>query len=463
MLILDSNGPGGSGTRRDFLQAGTLALGGLTLPWLLRQQARAAGSDPAFLRKKSVVLLFLSGGASHIETFNPNMDAPSPYCSVTGDVATSIPGVAFGGTFPLLARRAHEMAVVRSFQHPIGGHVEAIVHVLTGGTDPLGTRKAGYSLGSMVARLSGANDPATGMPVFALLNTDEADPQYRDEAGRIEAASEPNALGAAYRAFNPNGKGDSVRNMTLRIPRERLDDRRALLNSLDQWKSAADRMAGTGTDRFTEQAFDVILGSAAKAFDLQSERPNVRERYDTEQFRVGKKVFRTSLLGRHMLMARRLVESGCRFVTVHSAGWDMHADVNNPGIVSGMEMLGRPVDRAVSAFLEDLEQRGMSDQVLLIITGDFGRTPRINKNGGRDHWSNLSTLAFAGGGLKVGQVIGQSSAKNDLPLTEPVGPHHVLGTVMHSLFDIPALRLQSGVSRELLSLVERAAPVPGLV
>lgn len=457
-------------TRRDFLQAGTLALGGLTLPWLFRQQHALADAVlpgdsglPGFARDKAVVLVFLSGGASHIETFNPNMDSSSPYCSMTGDVETSVPGVAFGGTFPQLARQAHRMSIVKSFQHPIGGHVEAIVHVLTGGTDPIGKRKTGFSMGSVAARLNGANNPRTGIPTFSLLTTDEVDPQYRNELQRVSDASEPNSLGAPYRPFNPSGKGEAVGNMTLRISRERLDDRRHLLSSLDQLKQQADEGALlAGSDKFTEQAFDVILGRAAEAFDVSREDKRLVDRYDTGQFQVGKKSFRSSLLGRNMLMARRLIESGCQFVTVHSAGWDMHADGNNPGIVSGMEMLGRPLDKALSAFLEDLADRGLSDKVLLVITGDFGRTPRINKNGGRDHWTNLCTLAFAGGGLNAG-VFGQVARNNDVPLSEPVTTRHLLGTVMHTLFDVPTLRLARGVPRDVMSLVEQAEAVPGLI
>lgn len=457
-------------SRRDFVQAGTLALGGLTLPWLLEQQTALAettssssSGGPSFVRDKSIVLLFLSGGASHIETFNPNMDAPAPYSSMTGEVTASVPGVTFGGTFPMLAKHAHEMAVVRSFQHPITDHVAAIVHVLTGGTDPVGKRKTGFSMGSICSRLAGANHPRTGMPSFTLLNTDEVDPQYRNERTRVENGSEPNSLGAAFGPFNPSGKSDAVRNMRLNVPRGRLDNRRELLVSLDQLKSEVDELQVLDSaDRFTQQAFDVILGSAAEAFDLSRENRRLFERYDTSHIQVGKKLFRPSLLGQHMLTARRLVESGCRFVTVHSAGWDMHADGNNPGIVAGMEMLGRSVDQAVSAFLEDVAARGLSDKILLIITGDFGRTPKINKNGGRDHWSNLSTLAFAGGGWKMGQVIGQSARKNDVPQSEPLTTSHLLGTVMHTLFDVPALRLARGVPRELMTLVEQAVPVPGL-
>ncbi len=252
--------------------------------------------------------------------------------------------------------------------------------------------------------------------------------------------------------------------MTLNIPAARLDDRRELLRSLDGLKRQAEAEAALdGADRYKQQAFDLILGSAADAFDLNKEDPRIVERYDTSKFRVGKKVFRDSQLGRHMLTARRLIEAGCGFVTVHSAGWDMHADGNNPGIYAGMEMLGRPVDRAVSAFLGDLEERGLLDKVLLVITGDFGRTPKVNSRGGRDHWANLCTLAFAGGGLGTGGVVGQSGRKNDVPLTEPIGTDKMLGTVMHTLFDIGTLRVTRGVPREILSKLETSPPIEGLL
>jgi uncharacterized protein (DUF1501 family) len=302
------------------------------------------------------------------------------------------------------------------------------------------------------------------MPTFALLNSEEVDPQYRSERGRVERGSAPNGLGANYAPFIPDGKGDAVGNLTLNLPSGRFDDRRALLADLDRIHrdvDGADALAGV--DKYTQQAFDVILGSAAEAFDLSREDPRLVERYDTSGYQVGKKEFRSSQIGRHMLTARRLIEAGCGFVTVHSAGWDMHADGNNPGIESGMEMLGRPVDKAVSGFLEDLRQRGLSDHVLLIITGDFGRTPTINNRGGRDHWPRLCTLALAGGGLNLGQAIGQSARKNDEPLTEPIGPPQLLATVMHTLFDVGALRVQANVPRDLLRVLEGPAPIPGLL
>ena len=451
-------------TRRDFLQAGALGLGSLTLPWLLKSHSRAAESGLDYVRDKAVVLMFLSGGASHIETFNPNMDAPAPYCSVTGEVKTSVPGITFGGTFPLIARHAHKAAIVRSFTHPIGGHVQAISHVLTGGTDVSGDAKEGFSMGSMYSRIRGANSERTGMPTYALLTCpDEVDGQYRSERGRMQRGSRGGTLGAGFAPFEPTGGGPVLDNMTLSLPAGRLGDRQNLLGQLDGMKRRADA-AGTmeGYDKFTQQAVDLLLGGASKALDLTNEDPRLVERYDTSMFRVGKKEFRPADIGTQFLMARRLIEAGCGFVTLHSAGWDMHADGNNPGIHAGMEMLGRPLDQAVSAFLEDLEQRGLSRDVLLVITGDFGRTPTINKRGGRDHWPKLCTLAFAGGGLESGGTVGVAARRNDEPASSPVTPSHLLGTVMHTLFDVAALRVAPAVPRELMQVIESAKSIEQL-
>ena len=447
---------GGSATRREFLQVGTLALGGLTLAQTLAARAAGASTEDA-VRDKAVVVLFLAGGPSHIETFNPNMDAPAPYHSLTGQTATTVPGLSFGGTFPLLAQHAKKMAIVRSLQHSVGSHPQAIAHMLSGGNP------TGASIGSIYSRLRGANHPETGMPSNSMVSAPEVDSQYRTEKGRVKNGSSPGTLGPAYAPFDPADGGQVLKNMQLAIPRGRFDDRRALLSALDSMKrqvESSDALAGA--DKFTSQAYDLILGGATEAFDLSQEDPRLVERYNTSQFRIGHKSFRKSNLGQQMLMARRLVEAGCGFVTVQAAGWDMHADGNNPGIEKGMEMLGRPVDKAVSACLEDLEQRGMSDRVLLIITGDFGRTPKVNTRGGRDHWANLCTLALAGGGICQGQVIGQAGRNNDVPSSDPLTPGHLLSTVLHYLFDLGTLRVLRGVPRDLLALAENGTPIPGL-
>lgn len=468
-------------TRRDFLRIGALGLGALSLPQLLQTRAAAAATGaspgspfPAYVKDKAVVLLYLSGGASHIETFNPNMDQPDPYRSITGEVKTSIPGVSFGGTFPELARRAHKLAVVRSFRHSVGNHEAAHVHVLSGGTDPVGQGMLGMSMGSIVTRLRGSSHPDTGMPGYGFITWPEIDNQYAREAERAAKGSWPGTLGSAYAPFRLDGDGSDAKSrkqaksggslagdMTLTLPEERLADRRSLLSSLDRMRRDVDQADGPmdAAGKYERQAFDLILGSARDALDLSQEDPRLVERYDTSKTKVGHKTFRPSSLGKQMLLARRMVEAGAGFVTVQSAGWDMHADGNNPGIEKGMAMLGSTVDHAVSAFLDDLESRGLSEKVLLVITGDFGRTPKINSRGGRDHWANLGTLAFAGGGLKMGQVIGQSDKKNGEPATEPITPQHLLATILHTMFDVGELRVARGIPRELLTLVEQGTPI----
>lgn len=457
-LFADSGGKDCQGhTRRDFLRVGTLGLAGWTLPALLAARARAADTGEA-VKDTSVVLLFLAGGASHIETFDPKMDAPSGIRSVTGEVRTSVPGVTFGGTFPKLARLAQRMAVVRSFQHRVSNHPRAIQHVITAGNP------TGASMGAIYARIRGTSDPESGMPTHGLVSTEEVDGQYRKEKKRIEVACGPGPLGAACGPFDPAKGGGALEDMRLNIGSRRFRSRRELLRDLDRLQRNVERSAAiTALDEYEERAFDLILRGAADSLDLEREDPRVVDRYDTSRYRVGHKKYRFCTLGRQLLMARRLCEVGCGFVTVQNAGWDMHADGNNPGMVKGMGMLGPPLDHAVSVFLEDLEARGLSDRILLVITGDFGRTPKINKRGGRDHWSSLSTLAFAGGGLNMGQVIGRSARQANVPDTDPVTPGNLFGTILHVLFDLPQLRLQRGVPSNVAAVIEGAAPIRELV
>jgi hypothetical protein len=307
----------------------------------------------------------------------------------------------------------------------------------------------------MYARLRGANHPRTGVPTYHLLTAPHKDRQYNTEMGRVTVGSRPGLLGASYGPFTPTGKGGALENMRLKVPAARLGDRRALLRKLDGLKRGLDdRDTRDGLSQFEQQAVDLLLGGASKAFDLTKETKATLERYDTSEYECGKKVFEPSILGKQMLMARRLIEAGAGLVTVQSAGWDMHADGNNPGIKAGMEMLGKPLDKALSAFLEDIEVRGLSDKVLVVLTGDFGRTPKINKNGGRDHWANLCTLAFWGGGLKMGQIIGACDKTNAKPTTTPYSTPNLLSTVMHYLFDVGVLRVTRGVPNNLVKLVE---------
>ena len=447
----------GACSRREWLRAGWLGLGSLGLADLLGARARAEA--PRIVRPgKSVVFLFCSGGPSQIETFDPKPNAAPEVRSQTGWLRSNVPGMEFGGTFPGLAQRADRLAVVHSFTHKTGDHVQAIEQVFQAG------RRGGSSLGCMVSRLRGSTHPATGLPTSVHLAADEVDPQYSNEKQRMLSADAPAGLGPAYAPFRPEGKGELNQSLRLQLPLDRVDDRRALRTAFDRLRRESDaRGLMTGLDRFEQQAFELILGEGRRAFDLSTEDPDLVARYDTGHFQTGFKKFRPSALGKQLLLARRLCERGCGFVTIQNPGWDMHADGNNPGIMTGMEMLGRPVDHAVSVFLDDLAERGLANDVLLVITGDFGRTPRMNKSGGRDHWPQLSTLAFAGGGLKMGQVVGRSTAKGDAPATAAISLDHVLATVMHSLFDLSQLRLQPGVPREISRALEAAAPIPELV
>jgi hypothetical protein len=243
--------------------------------------------------------------------------------------------------------------------------------------------------------------------------------------------------------------------MTLHLPAERLADRMHVLASIDQLNRQLDASgAMEALDRFSSQALELLMGGAARAFDLSREDPRLVAAYDTSEIRIGHKLFRPSTLGKQLLLARRLCEAGCGFVTVHSAGWDMHADGNNPGMLEGMRMLGTSLDRAVSAFLEDVEARGLKDNILLVITGDFGRTPKVNKRGGRDHWSQLSTLAFAGGGLNTGGTIGTSGRHADEPASHPISTNDLMATVMHAMFDVGQLRLDPRLPSDLIRLIE---------
>lgn len=443
--------------RREFLQAGALGLGGLTLSDLLRARAAAAsqGKSP---KDTAVVFLFLTGGPSHIETFDPKMTAPAEYRSITGEVATRLPGVTFGGTFPRLASMAHRLAVVRSFSHETSDHTRAVQHVIRGGNS------AQAGMGAIVARLRGTSHPTAGMPTHIYLSETETDPQFDKERLRLLEAAGPGQLGGAYTPFPLGFDSAVVRDLQLRITPQRLQNRRELRQAFDQIRREVDTDGTLATlDRFEQQAFDILVGRSRGAFDLSREDPRVVERYDTGRFRTGLKEYRASSLGRQLLLARRLCEAGCGFVTIHNPGWDMHGGDTQLDMRRGMDQLGRPVDHAVAAFLEDVEQRGLSRKILLVITGEFGRTPKVNSNGGRDHWPQLSTLALAGAGLRMGQVVGESSPRAEVPRTSPVSVENLLATVMHVLLDDAATRRIPALPGALATTVAGARPIAQLI
>jgi len=303
------------------------------------------------------------------------------------------------------------------------------------------------------------------MPTFAELLGMEIDPEYRQDEERMHEGNGSGGLGANNAPFSPGGDGQINHDMRLNIPIERFEDRRELLKTLDRLEQRLDKSdALAGLDDFQQQASELILGKQAReAMDLSREDPRVVEAYDTSQFKMGFQKMRPSDLGHRLLLARRLCEAGCGFITVGSAGWDHHGNDKHSGMVDGLHKLGRPLDKAVSAFLEDVQQRGLSDDILLVITSEFGRTPRINKRGGRDHWPGLCPLVFAGGGLRMGQVVGESTRMGEEPKSTKLGFDQLLGTIWHCLLDLGELRVRQGLPRELKQVIERARPIPELV
>jgi len=454
--------------RREFLRVGALSLFGATLSsWPGRSTAAADLLKP-YATGRSVVLLFLGGGPSHIELFDPKMTAPAEIRSITGEVQTAHAGVTFGGTFPQLAGLAKKFSIVRSFQSKNGGH--EYDSVTTAGN------RTKAALGALYSRVVGTNHPLTGAPTHTLVLPEAvAPPNFKIgsnfETGHLPGLTTPGSLGPNYQAFSPAGGGPLRQDMQLAISADRFSDRRALLSGLDQLRRRNDASGRIdGFDRLQQQAYDVITGGVAKAFDLAHEDPKMIARYDTSRCFKNEDVQRwgdmrrsTNLLGRQLLLARRLVESGCGFVTVSDCGWDMHSNGNSPKGLGGMRWLGPQVDHAVAAFIEDCEARGLRDKVLLVVTGEMGRTPRINNNGGRDHYGELTPLLVYGGGLKMGAVVGQSDTTASRPATEPYDPSHLLSTIMHSAFDIGRLRLDPSLSTDVVSVMQSGEPIGPLL
>jgi uncharacterized protein (DUF1501 family) len=428
-------------SRREFLQIGTLGMFGLALPELLR--AQAATVDTAPRRKRSVILLFLDGGASQLETFDPKIDAPVEYRSLFGVTKTALPGVEFGGQFPKMAALADRMSIVRTFTHEDGDHGGATHWVKTGypwppqflGKAPI-IPQQWPSIGSLVSRYFGATEPESGMPTYVRVLSNHGGYPGDDATW----------LGAGYAPLRCGRRGsEMLNNMTLRIERDRLADRTHLLRSLDKLQREVDQ-SGTmeGMDQFRQQAFDVVLGRAKDAFDLSKEDSRTREKY-------GKG------LGEELLLARRLCEAGAGFVTLNNGYWDHHG-----GIISGLKELCPPLDQAVAAYVEDVQERGLMDEILLVVTGEFGRTPRINGGPGRDHWAPTNNIVFIGGGLKMGHVVGETDSKAAYVTSRPVTVQDYMATLLQVLgVDLDVQYVDSGGRPR--SMIESGKPIAELI
>ncbi|MBI1916969.1 MAG: DUF1501 domain-containing protein [Planctomycetes bacterium] len=436
--------------RRDLLKGGLLATAGTALGNFFRLQAVAAGRRPP--TADSCILVFLNGGMSHLDTFDPKPDQPAEIRGEFSPIPTTAPGVRVTEHLPRLARQAHRYAVVCTvtFEGRLGNHSPACYHMLTG-QEPQGeaavlappTRSDHPTMGSAAARLR----PTPGtVPAFVMA------PDVLIENAHLTPGQFAGWLGSRYEAFNlradPSRPGFAVPALArpADVPAKRLASRRELLARLDAGRpDLAASLAGRELGPHYERAFDLLTGTRARAaFDLTTEPSAVRERYGVNPF------------GQSILLARRLVEAGVRFVNVHwpnvggGANWDTHSN----GFARLKNVLLPPFDRALSALLDDLADRGLLGRTLVVVLTEFGRAPQIGKTfqnsggpAGRDHWSSCFSVLLGGGGVRGGQTHGRSDARGAHPAENPVAPADVVATVYHALGIDPRATLHDAEGR----------------
>jgi len=447
-LLPTPSGPAVS--RRSFLTAGALGAGGLTLADFAR--LRAEGAVRSSAAGNSVVLFWLSGGPGHMETWDPKPRAPVEYRGPFGAIETSVPGIQFGELLPEQSRLAEKLAVVRTVNHGSGDHTKGNHWMLTGFEGPAfnapdNSQQRRPAIGAAVARLRGANAP--GAPPYVGV------PHLR--GGTDNLFHYAAYLGGGWNPFvvnsDPNEADYSVKNLSLAggLTLERIAERRELMSELDRIRAAADP-AMNDLDAYQQAAFDLLTSSRARAaFDVSLESDALRDRYGRHTF------------GQSALVARRLVENGVAFVTVNCVPWDHHGSPGQYKTEEGARKLIPPLDRAIAALVEDLIERGLYDKTLIVAMGEFGRTPRMNANAGRDHWGDTFSVLFGGGGMKMGQTIGRSSARGEHVVDRPIDPQDVAATIYRHLgIDARAVTFYDRLDRPL-PLLDHGEPIRELV
>ena len=400
-------------SRREFLHVGVVSSLGLTLPNFFQQQAGAALKDYELHEPvaQSVINIFLPGGMAHQESFDPKPLAPSEYRGPYDTIKTALPGIRFGEKIPHLAQLADQFTVIRSMAHGEAAHERGTHNMFTGYKPSPALQYP--SVGSVISHELG---PRANLPPYVCI------PQVPNEfanSGYLSSAHGPFAIGS-----DPSQKNFKVRDLNLpkSVSPERFERRRSLLDTVDaHFRDLENSDQIASVDAFYDHAYKLISSKKAReAFDINQENKKTRNFYGNHS------------PGQRMLLARRLVEAGVRFVSLTAGGWDHHQNIKD-----GFHKNMPSVDQAVAALLSDLGNRGLLDNTLVMLTTEFGRTPKINKNGGRDHWPRVFSVMLAGGGVKKGLIYGSSDSLGGEPEDNRVSSADLMTTVYHQL-GIPA-------------------------
>jgi hypothetical protein len=456
MIMLTLWGPRGSHrdcdgrTRRAFLKIGGLAMGGLSLPGLLQAEAQARGTSPtggdgAGSSHKSVIMIYLTGGPAHQDTFDLKPDAPDGIRGEFKPIATRLPGVQVCEHLPRIAELMDKLAVIRSVVGLRDEHSSS--QSVTGFPRAQAQREGRPNFGSVIARLQGGVDPAVP-PCFDLS------PRMQHMPYNIPG---PGFLGHAYKPARLEPDDLALLRPPADVPPPRLDRRRTLLGQFDRFRQYLENAELGGMDGFYRRAFDVLSSDkVARALDLSREDPRLRDRYG-----IGSPEPVDDAAPRwndQFLIARRLVEAGARCVTIAFGSWDTHG-----GNFDRLRAQLPWFDWGVSALVEDIHGRGLHRDVTVVAWGEFGRTPRINQTAGRDHWSRVSMALLFGGGMSVGQVIGSTDKLGGSATGRPVPYQDVLATVYHNLGIDPHAFLRDKADRPVSILPPTAEPIRELI
>ena len=395
-------------SRRSFLQIGALGIGGMMLPDLLRAEVETAAQASG----KSVINIMLFGGPTHMDTFDLKPNAPAELRGEFKPIHTAVPGFDICELMPRLAAIADKFTVIRSI---VGMHNEHTNRQADSGWPVRSLRSIGGrpGLGAVMSKVWGTSQTTHQGTAPTFVELERAAAQERQRTS-------PGFLGSTFAAYHPDGPGLSNLTLNSKISQNRLNDRRSLLSELDRIRRDVDASGMmSAIDSFTERAVSLITsGQLAEALDLKHEDPKTIDRYGAD--RGGHNV--------KFLRARRLIEAGVRCVTFNTTGWDTHG--NN---FKRCRSMITPMDQSLSALIEDLDARGLLDDTIIMMSGEFGRTPRINATAGRDHWPRAAFFFLAGGGMQHGQVIGSTNQLGEFAQNRPIHLQHVFTTIYHQL------------------------------